>query len=217
MYSSLKLYHSLLSPNSRRVWIALLEKEIPFELVSLTLNGEQFQPDFLALNPFHRVPVLVDDGFSIIESLAILDYLEVKYPTPTLMPTAPQAVATVRMVEMVTANELMPAILPLSYHLFGLAQQEPQTLEQAKQQAAIVLTFLEHLLGDRLYFGGEQLTLAEVVAGTVVPHLPGLGISLSEYPRLNAWSDRLMMRPAWTTTHTSLEQMKAAIAERQVG
>jgi len=87
VYPMLKLYHSPTSPNSRRVWIALLEKELPFELVSLNLNGDQFQPEFLELNPFHHVPVLVDDGKSVVESLAILDYLEAKYPTPALMPT----------------------------------------------------------------------------------------------------------------------------------
>ncbi len=61
----LKLYHNPISSNSRRVWIALLEKEIPFELVSLNLDGDQFQPEFLALNSFHHIPVLVDDGFSM--------------------------------------------------------------------------------------------------------------------------------------------------------
>lgn len=101
----LKLYHSPTSPNSRRVWIALLEKELPFELVERDLNSDQFQPEFLELNPFHRVPVLVDDGFRVVESLAILDYLEAKYPTPALMPTDAKAVATVCIVKMVTVNE----------------------------------------------------------------------------------------------------------------
>ena len=83
----LKLYHTPISANSRRVWIALLEKEIPFELVPLKLDGDQFQPEFLAINPFHHIPVLVDDDFRLIESLAILDYLEAKYPSPAMLPT----------------------------------------------------------------------------------------------------------------------------------
>ena len=68
----LKLYHEPISPNSRRVWITLLEKELEFELVEVKLDGAQFQPEFLALNPFHHIPILVDDGFNIVESLAIL-------------------------------------------------------------------------------------------------------------------------------------------------
>lgn len=70
----LKLYHYAPSPNSRRVWVALLEKDLEFELVPIDLNGEQLQPEFLALSPFHHVPVLVDNGFKVVESLAILDY-----------------------------------------------------------------------------------------------------------------------------------------------
>ena len=82
----LTLYHAPISPNSRRVWITLIEKGLEFELVEIKLSGEQFQPDFLAINPFHHVPALVDDDFSIVESLAILDYLEAKYPTPNMLP-----------------------------------------------------------------------------------------------------------------------------------
>ena len=154
----LKLYHVPISFNSRRVWVALLEKEIPFELVSLNLDGDQLKPEFLALNPFHHIPVLVDDGFSVVESLAILDYLEAKYPTPALLPTDAKAIATVRMVEMVTLNELVPALNPLIRQMVGVAENSQEKMEQALQQSAKVLTFFERLLGDRPYFGGEHLS-----------------------------------------------------------
>ena len=83
----LKFYYHPLSPLARRVWIALLEKNIAFEPIIVNLKeGEQFQPEFLKLNPFHHVPVIIDNSFRVIESLAILDYLEAKYPTPALLP-----------------------------------------------------------------------------------------------------------------------------------
>ena len=205
----LKLYHVPISFNSRRVWVALLEKEIPFELVSLNLDGDQLKPEFLALNPFHHIPVLVDDGFSVVESLAILDYLEAKYPTPALLPTDAKAIATVRMVEMVTLNELVPALNPLIRQMVGVAENSQEKMEQALQQSAKVLTFFERLLGDRPYFGGEHLSLAEVVAGTVMPRLPGLGISLDDYPKLKVWTDHLMKRDAWAKTEPSPEAIEA--------
>lgn len=59
----------------------------------IDLNGEQLQPEILALNLFHHVPVLVDNGFKVVESLAILDYLEAKYPTPALLPTNAETLA----------------------------------------------------------------------------------------------------------------------------
>lgn len=182
----LKLYHYPISYNSRRVWVALLEKNLEFDLVSIDLNGEQLQPEFLELNPFHHIPVLVDNGFRVLESLAILDYLEAKYPTPALLPTDAETLATVRMVETVTVNELIPALDPLNQQWLGLGENNSQKLEQAKQQIATVLNFFEQLLGKQHYFGKEHLTLAEVVAGTVVSILPFLGVSLSEYPQLIA-------------------------------
>src|SRR6478672_11729903 len=204
----IKLYHYPISPNSRRVWVALIEKQLEFELVTIEMNGAQFEPEFLALNPFHHIPVLVDDGFRVIESLAILDYLEAKYPTPSLLPSDAQALATVRMVEMVTINELMPNLMPLMRQWVG-QKVDPQKVEQTQQKVATVLTFFEQLLGEQPYFGGNQVTLADVVAGTMVPSLPILGVSLSKYPQLRAWVERLQQRPAWSTTQSSKEELEA--------
>lgn len=205
----LKLYHDPISPNSRRVWITLLEKELEFELVEVKLDGEQFQPEFLALNPFHHIPVLVDDGFNIVESLAILDYLEAKYPKPAMLPTDAKDLAIARMVQLVTANELLPAIFPLFPLMLGLGEGNPEKIEKAKQKVSTVLKFFENLLDERPYFGSQNLTLAEVVAGTVVPWLPSGGVSLSDYPKLSAWCDRLMVRPTWQTTEATPEMIEA--------
>jgi glutathione S-transferase len=191
----LTFYYTPLSVYSRPVWVALLEKKLTFDLVSVKLDGDQFQPGFLRINPFNHVPVLVDDGFQIVESIAILDYIEVSYPIPPLLPTEVRDLTIVRMVEMLTMNELIPAMLSLIIHYKDL-----QKLEQAKRRANTVLNFLEENLGDRSYFGNDSLSLAEIVAGGVVPWLPNLGVSLTNYPRLSIWSDRLMQREAWKIT-----------------
>ncbi len=206
----LKLYHTAISANSRRVWIALLEKEIPFELVPLKLDGDQFQSEFLAINPFHHIPVLVDDDFRLIESLAILDYLEAKYPSPAMLPTNAKDLATVRMVEMVTDNELVPAIIRLTSQVLGCVEENPPKLEQAKQQILKVLEFFESLM-DRSYSRSDRLTLADIVAGTVVPMLPSLGVSLDDYSKLSSWSERLMSRPTWQKTQLSQEEIEACL------
>ncbi len=215
----LKLYHVPISLNSRRVWIALLEKKLEFELVELKLDGDQFQPDFIALNPFHHIPVLVDDGFRIIESLAILDYLEAKYPTPAMLPTEAHTLAIVRMAEMVTINELVPATNPLFMQILGVNNDESK-LEEAKKKLATGLSFLENLLGDFSYYGGEQLSLADIVTGIAVSSLHHFNVSLDDYPRLSAWCDRLVQRPAWVETAPSdrdianfISGMKARIAQ----
>jgi glutathione S-transferase len=206
----LKLYHMPISPNSRRVWITLLEKELEFELVEVKLDGEQFKPEYLAINPFHHIPALVDDGFNIVESLAILDYLEAKYPKPAMLPTDAKDLAVVRMVQLVSVNELLPATVQLSPLIFGFPGGNPEKIEEAKQKASTGLKFFENLLGDRPYFGSQNLTLAEVVAGTVVPWLLRGSLFLSDdYPKLSAWCDRLMARPAWQMTEATPEAIEA--------
>jgi glutathione S-transferase len=202
-FAMLTLYYNPISPNARRAWLALLEKGIPFEGVILKLDGDQYQPEFSVVNPFHHIPVLVDDGFRIVESMAILDYLESRYPTPTLLPTDPQAVATVRMVQMVIANELFPKVVSLIYE----AEDSPQ-FAQANQQIETVLHFLVEQLGDRPYFGSQHLTLADIVAGTVLPLLPRLGVSLTPYPTLHHWVERLMDREVWRNTQISSEDFE---------
>jgi glutathione S-transferase len=209
----LKLYHIPLSANSRRVWITLLEKGVSFQEVVLKLDGDQYEEEFLKLNPFHHIPVLVDDGFRVVESLAILDYLEGKYPTPSLMPTHAQAIATVRMVELVTINELLPPTIRLTSQALGVLENEPQKLENAHQQVLSVLNFFESLLGNSPYFGSEFLTLGDIAAGTVVPQLPSMGVSLDDYPKLKTWSERLMARDSWQKTQPSPEAIAASLPQ----
>jgi glutathione S-transferase len=209
----IKLYHVPLSANSRRVWIALLEKGIAFEQVLLKLDGDQLQPEFLAINPFHHIPVLEDDGFIVFESLSILDYLEAKYPTPPLLPTEPKAIATVKMVEMVTVNELLPATIPLSAQAMGLDNINLQKLEAANQKIVTVLKFFERLLNDYPYLGSNTLTLADIVAGTLVPHLPFMGFPIDHYPKLNIWIEFLMSRDAWLKTQPTTEEIQAFLPQ----
>jgi glutathione S-transferase len=78
---ALTLYYMSGSPYAWRVWLALEHKRIAYELKTLSYDAGDFQrPDFLALNPRHRVPVIVDDGFSLYESAAIVEYLEERWP-----------------------------------------------------------------------------------------------------------------------------------------
>ncbi|MEM8779929.1 MAG: glutathione S-transferase family protein [Cyanobacteria bacterium P01_G01_bin.49] len=204
----LKLYHTPISFNSRRVWIALLEKGIPFELVSMKLNGDQFSPEFLALNPFHHIPVLIDEHFTIFESLAILDYLEAKYPTPSLVPSDPQGLGTVKMSNLVTLHELLPAIQPLIHQSMGFITLEAAEKKQAEEKTTTVLNFYEKLLGDRSYLVGDTLTLADIVAGTIVSLFPMMRISLASHPKLAEWAKQLSQRENWQQTEPKPEQIE---------
>ncbi len=217
----LKLYHLPISFNSRRVWIALLEKGLSFESVPMKLNGDQLTPEFLALNPFHHIPVLVDDEFSLFESLAILDYLEAKYPNPSLVPSDPQDLGRVKMINLVTLNELLPAMVPLLRQSMGFITLDESAQTQAQEKLATVLNFFETTMGDRSYIVGQTLTLGDIVAGTMVGFLPQIGVSVSAYPQLTAWIEQLSQRQSWQETEPQPEQiaefqetMKKMMAQR---
>ncbi len=196
----LTFYYHPLSPIARRVWVSLLEKEISFQPVIVQLHKkEQLHPDFLALNPFHHVPVLVDEEVCLIESIAILDYLELQYPTPALMPQSPTAIARIKMLQMANINELSPKIME-----FLNAEQTPVP-ESTFAHIGTVLAFFKAQLGENPFFGGASLSLADIVLGITLSMLHRLGLSLEGYPAIEDWRSRISARPSWQTTQPSDE------------
>ncbi len=213
---SLTFYYHPISINARRVWIALLEKQLPFEPKLMDLAGEQFTDEFTRINPLQRLPVLIDDGVRIVESLAILDYLEAKYPEPRLMPVTPEAIALVRMVEMAALTELQPATFTLTCKLCGLSTTD-QAVNYAQQRIMAVLQLYETLFQQTPYILGEHFSLADIVAGTLVASLPMFGIALDDYPQVQQWLQHVSQRDSIQQTTPSPETVNAALpAIRQV-
>src|SRR5882757_6724213 len=84
----IKLHYHPFSTYSRRVVMALIEKQIPYEAVVVDMPARQHRdPAYLALNPYARVPTLVEGDFVLYESTSILNYLEARHPTPALLPS----------------------------------------------------------------------------------------------------------------------------------
>jgi glutathione S-transferase len=187
----LKLYYARPSLLSRPIWLALLEKQLPHQLIAVNLMENPLSPEFLSINPFGQIPVLVDGDLTLIESMAILDYLEATYPNPPLLPQDPRRIGQVRMAQLVGINKIVPTMVRL------VAAPESDEHQYAHLEARQALDFLQNLLGNSSYFGGEQLTLAEISVGSFLYRLTDLGLPLSDYPALADWSDRLLARPAW--------------------
>ena len=170
----------------------------------MNLNqGEQLKPEFLSLSPFHHVPVIVDDGVRVIESLAILDYLECKYPQTSMLPQDPQALARVRMAQMVTNSELGSQVVPLVF-----SDADSPEKRSATRNLKRVCKFMSELLAEDDFFGGEHFTLGDVVAGNGLILINKLGFALDRYPALVNYCDRLMSRPAWQEVQPSDEELK---------
>jgi glutathione S-transferase len=93
----LELYHSINSVCAQKVRIALAEKGLEAKDHLMTLRGDQFDPDYMKLNPNAVVPTLIHDGKVIVESSVILHYLDDAFPEKPLMPKAPVSRATVHL------------------------------------------------------------------------------------------------------------------------
>jgi len=92
----LELYHSVNSVCAQKVRIALAEKGLEYREHLMTLRGDQFDAQYMKLNPNAVVPTLVHDGRPVIESSVILYYLDEAFPEPALMPRDPHERALVR-------------------------------------------------------------------------------------------------------------------------
>jgi glutathione S-transferase len=112
----LELHHHGSSACAAKVRFALEEKRLTWtgHVVDI-LRGEQFRPEFLALNPKAVVPVLVHDGFVIPESTVICEYLEEAFPANPIYPTSARARAQVRFWTKAVDEELHPACSAITY------------------------------------------------------------------------------------------------------
>ncbi|MEO8465694.1 MAG: glutathione S-transferase N-terminal domain-containing protein [Gammaproteobacteria bacterium] len=112
----IELYHHGSSACAAKVRFALAEKRLEWvgHYVDI-LRGEQFRPEFLAINPKGVVPVLIDDGNVITESTVICEYVEEAFPDPPLLPGAPLERARVRAWTKAVDEELHPACSAITY------------------------------------------------------------------------------------------------------
>jgi glutathione S-transferase len=136
----LELYHHGSSTCAAKVRFALEEKDLEWQghYVDI-LSGEQFRPEFLAVNPKGVVPVLVDDGHVITESTVICEYLEEAFPEPPLYPAVPLERARVRAWTKAVDEELHPACSAITYvvsHRHTILRNGAGSFEQFMQSGA---------------------------------------------------------------------------------
>jgi len=164
----LKLYGVSSSPFVRLVAAALLEKQVPFELVKVDYaNREHKTPEYLTKHPFGQIPYIDDDGFILYESKAICYYIALKYPnqgTP-LLPTGLQASALHQQAVCVEAshfnNHLMQAIrATLGREREGLTPDK-EAFENHIADLSGKLDVYDMILSKQKYLGGDEITLVD--------------------------------------------------------
>jgi glutathione S-transferase len=187
------------SPYARKVRIALIEKGIPFELqTEVPWHGTTATP---AYNPLEKLPVLVlPDGTGIFESRFILEWLELRHPTPRLLPDNPDDVLRARQIEVI-ADGICDAVVLLFFERMRDAPSEEWMARQRRKVEGGVRALAERA-GDG-FLVGDRFGLADIAAGTVLRYL---SVRFAEfdwaamYPALAAMSARLETRPSFAAT-----------------
>ena len=204
----LQLISATPSPYARKVRIALAEKGIAFELLTeVPWNNTTSTPKF---NPLEKLPVLIlEDGSSVYESSYILQYLELKYPTPPMLPADVDGILAARKLEVLCDGVCDALVLTFFERMRGEGASPEWTARQRRKIDGGVKE-MARLVGKGDWAVGDRFSLGDIAAGTLVgymtvrfPELPWR----TQYPNLAALSDRLEQRPSFKNSVPSAQKI----------
>jgi glutathione S-transferase len=167
-------YHGHGSPFSWRVWLALEAKAVPYNLKVLSFQNEDpKKPEFRAINPRGQVPTIVDDGFALWESIAILEYLDERFTSGVkLYPGDAASRGRVRRLVMEAESYLYnEGVSPIVDELFWSGDKGPNRERVAKAQERLAKEleyFANELKGKFLV--GDALSAADCVLGPLLQY-----------------------------------------------
>ena len=196
--NAIKLYDFPSSPNCQRVKVVLAEKKLPYETVPIDLKkGDQKKPEYLKLNPYGKVPVIIDGATVLYESCIINEYLDEKYPEPPLMPKDHAKKAKVRILIDYGMNHLDSPYQKIRMELTKDAKERSQeTIDKAKQDLKNLLQRLEREIGEQPYLAGDFSLLDAALIPRFL-RMEGMGVLPDpSMPRLSGWLKRMKDRPS---------------------
>ena len=198
----MKLYH-FPSPNPQKVLFALKELGLDCEVVPVDLTkGEQRQPEFLAINPFGRVPVLVDGDLTLTESHAILAYLGEK--TGRLWPTSLAGRAHALQRLFFLSQHMMPPAGELAFNriaakVLGFPADEA-AIARGEKALPGVIGILDGQLAKHKWIAGPDFSLVDCAYVPVLNVVQKAGFGYRDFPTVATYLDAARARPAWQQT-----------------
>lgn len=198
----LKIWGRATSSNVQKVLWCCGELGIPFERVDIggPFGGNQ-DPEYLALNPNGLVPTVQDGELVLWELNTICRYLAATRQGERLYPAAPAGRA---LVERWMDWQLSTLGAPMGALLYGLIRSKPEDrdqagIEAARRKALIAWTIVEEALEGRFFLAGAELSLAEIVMGTLAYRWHVFPIERPALKNLKSWYERMRERPAFKT------------------
>jgi maleylacetoacetate isomerase len=199
----MKLYSYFRSSAAYRTRIALNLKGIPYETVPVHLTragGEQHGAEFAAVNPQKRVPALaLDSGDLLLQSLAIIEYLDEVHPEPPLLPKDPVERAKVRAVAQIIACDIHPLnnTSPLGYLRTTLKADENAIQDWYRHWIAAGFEAVEGLIKPAPYAFGSSVTIADVFLVPQVLNAQRFKVPLDRFPAIAAAHTAASALPAF--------------------
>ena len=194
----IKLFGVPASRTARSLWM-LAELGLDYENIPVHYAGEAQTPEFLAINPNGRVPVLDDDGTVLFESLAINLYLAEKYGKGSLWPESVEDHGRCYQWSLWAMTEVEGKGTEVILNRTTLPEGERHEAKANANEALLQrpLSVLDDALAGRDYLLGSEFTVADLNVCSVVYVLGTLGrMDLSRFQNLKVWIDRCLSRPA---------------------
>ena len=201
----MKMYTAKSTPNHRRVAIFLAEKGIEVETQQVDLRGAQnLSEDYLAKNPFGRIPCLeLDDGVCISESVAICRYFEATHPEPRLFGTSAEEQAEV---EMWTRRAEISFLMPVAAafrNISGFFKDREETVPEwghvSARVAAETLPKFDARLAASEYLADCGFSVADITLAITLEFAKRTQQTLPyDLPHVSRWWDAVQARPSWT-------------------
>ncbi|CAN8315446.1 unnamed protein product [Cochlearia groenlandica] len=198
--------------STKRAMLTMIEKGVEFETVNVDLmKGEQCHPDYVAIQPFGKIPLLVDGDYKIFESRAIMRYIAEKYKSqgPDLLGKTVEERGQVEQWLDVEATTFFPPLLALTLNivfapLMG-APVDEKVVKESEEKLGAILDVYEGHLAKNDYLAGDFVSLADLA------HLPftaylfgpiGKPYLITDRKNVSAWWDRISSRPSWKEVST---------------
>ncbi|MDD3434281.1 MAG: glutathione S-transferase N-terminal domain-containing protein [Tepidiphilus sp.] len=196
----MNLYSGSVDPFSHRCRIVLYEKGMDFEVTDVDLLDKQ--ADVARINPYGRVPVLVDRELVLFEPNIINEYIDERFPHPQLMPPDPILRARARQLLQTLENELFRHMRVLE------DAQEEAPREQARQTIRDQLVQLAPILNRQKYLFGEDYSMIDVAMAPLLWRLEHYGIALpSAASPIMKYAERLFSRQGFIDALSPAEKL----------
>jgi GST-like protein len=188
--------YTFTTPNGRKASIMLEEVSLPYAVHKIDISkGDQFTPEFIAINPNSKIPAIVDteSGITVFESGAILIYLAEK--AGKLLPTETKARSQVMQWLMFQMGGVGPMFGQLNHFKRFAPEQIPYAIERYSKETLRLYGVLDQQLSRHEFIAGDY-SIADIATYPWVAIYEFQGLTLDEYPHLKRWVETLKQRPA---------------------